>query len=91
MNKTTLIEKVAQNMDGTKKKAEVAVNAIFDTLEESLSSGNEVRLVGFGSFSVSKRNSRTGRNPQTGELMTIPANYTVKFKPGKELKDKIQK
>ncbi len=91
MNKATLVEKVAQNMDGTKKKAEEAVDAIFDTLEESLSSGNEVRLVGFGSFSVSKRKSRTGRNPQTGELMTIPANYTVKFKPGKELKDKIQK
>ena len=91
MNKGILIEKVAQNMNGTKKKAEQAVNAIFDTLEESLSSGEEIRLVGFGSFSVTQRKSRTGRNPQTGELMTIPANKTIKFKPGKELSEKVQK
>lgn len=89
MNKGILIEKVAHNMDDTKKKAEQAVNAIFEVLEESLSAEEEVRLVGFGSFSVTNRKERTGRNPQTGELMTIPAKKTVKFKPGKDLNAKI--
>ncbi|MEB3061162.1 HU family DNA-binding protein, partial [Parvimonas micra] len=72
-----------------KGDASKAVEAVFDAITGSLKKGNEVRLVGFGTFSVSKRKASTGRNPRTGEPMTIKASSQPKFKAGKGLKDAV--
>jgi DNA-binding protein HU-beta len=89
MNKQELIGSVADNTGLTKGDAGKAVEAVFDTIGGALKKGDEVRLVGFGTFSVSKRKASTGRNPRTGEPMTIKASTQPKFKAGKGLKDAV--
>lgn len=91
MNKQELVDKVAETADLPKVKAQEAVEAIFDTIKSCLKSGDEVRLVGFGTFTVSDRAATTGRNPRTGEAIKIPASKSPKFKAGKELKDAVNK
>ena len=89
MNKTELVAAVATKADLSKKDAEAAVKAVLDAVTEALADGEKVALVGFGTFEVSERAAREGRNPQTGEAMTIAASKTPKFKAGKALKDSI--
>lgn len=91
MNKQDLISSVAENADISKQKAALAVDAVLEAIKGSLSSGGDVRLVGFGTFSVSERAATTGRNPRTGEPIKIPASKQAKFKPGKELKEAVNK
>ena len=91
MNKTELIAAVAEKAEISKKDAEKAVKAFTDAVAEVLAKGGKVQLVGFGNFEVSERPAREGRNPRTGETMTIAASKTPKFKPGKALKDEINK
>lgn len=89
MNKKQLIEKVADNMDRSKAEAERAVNAVIDAVGHGLKKDQVVQLIGFGSFNVKKRKKRKGRNPKTGDVITIKASKTVTFKPGKALKEKL--
>ncbi len=91
MNKTELIAAVAEKAEISKKDAEKAVKAFTDAVAEELAKGGKVQLVGFGNFEVSERPAREGRNPRTGETMTIAASKIPKFKPGKALKDEINK
>ena len=91
MKKTELIAAVAEKAEISKKDAEKAVKAFTDAVAEELAKGGKVQLVGFGNFEVSERPAREGRNPRTGETMTIAASKTPKFKPGKALKDEINK
>ena len=88
MNKSELINEISKSLE-SKKDAENAVNAIFDSIAEALSKGEEVRLVGFGSFKVNTRAARVGRNPKTGQEIKIPASKVPAFRPGKELKDTV--
>jgi len=88
-NKNDLIGAVADKTGLTKAQAGEAVDAVFEAISASLKSGDEVRLVGFGTFSVSKRKASIGRNPATGAEIKIPASNQAKFKPGKGLKDSI--
>ncbi|KPV39159.1 DNA-binding protein HU [Thiohalorhabdus denitrificans] len=90
MNKTDLIEKVAKDADLSKAAAGRAVNAVFEGISDSLSKGEEVGIVGFGTFSVSERPARQGRNPQTGKPIQIAATKVPKFKAGKNLKDSVK-
>ncbi len=89
MNKTELVAAIADKAGLTKKDAEEVVNAFTDTVTKALKKGDKVQLVGFGTFEVSKRSARTGRNPQTGETMKIAAAKAPKFKPGKAFKDAL--
>jgi len=89
MNKQELIAAVANASGLGKGDASRAVEAVFDTISASLKKGDEVRLVGFGTFAVSKRKASTGRNPRTGEPMTIKASSQPKFKAGKVIKDSL--
>ena len=89
MNKQELIAAVADTSGLTKGESSRAVEAVFDAISLSLKKGDEVRLVGFGTFSLSKRKASTGRNPRTGEPMTIKASTQPKFKAGKGLKDSV--
>ena len=89
MNKTELIAEVAEKAELSKKDAEAALKAFTDVVAEELKKGEKIQLVGFGTFEVSERQARTGRNPQTGAEMTIPASKAPKFKAGKALKDMI--
>jgi DNA-binding protein HU-beta len=89
MNKQELIAAVADASGLARGDASRAVEAVFDTISASLKKGDEVRLVGFGTFSLSKRKASTGRNPRTGEPMTIKASTQPKFKAGKLLKDSV--
>jgi DNA-binding protein HU-beta len=91
MNKSQLIEKIALGADISKAAAEKALNAFTETVTAELKDGGDVALVGFGSFSVSDRAARTGRNPQTGEAIDIAAAKVPKFKPGKALKEAVNK
>ena len=91
MNKTELIAAVAEKAEISKKDAEKAVKAFTDAVAEELAKGGQVQLVGVGNFEVSERPASEGRNPRTGETMTIAASKTPKFKPGKALKDEINK
>jgi DNA-binding protein HU-beta len=91
MNKQDLIEQVAQSADIPKTKAAEAVDAVIGAIKASLKKGDDVRLVGFGTFTVSPRAATTGRNPRTGEPIKIPASKQPKFKAGKELKQAINK
>ncbi len=91
MNRNDLIAKVADQTDFSKADANRTVDSIFNAIEQALTSGDEVRLVGFGTFSVIHRAASTGRNPRTGEPMQIPASIRPKFKPGKGLKDSVNK
>ena len=87
MNKTELIAVVAEKAELSKKDAEKAIKAFTDAVSEELVKGGKIQLVGFGTFEVSERAAREGRNPQTGETMEIKASKTPKFKAGKALKD----
>ncbi len=89
MNKTELIAAVAGKTELTKKDTEKVLKAFTDVVAEELKKGEKVQLVGFGTFEVSERAAREGRNPQTGETMTIAASKAPKFKAGKALKDMI--
>jgi DNA-binding protein HU-beta len=88
-NKNDLIGLVADKAGLTKADAGLAVDAVFDAITASLKKGEEVRLVGFGTFAVSQRKASVGRNPATGAEIKIPASNQAKFKPGKGLKDAI--
>ena len=85
MNKNDLISAVADSSGLTKSDATKAVEGVFDAISGALKKGDEVRLVGFGTFSVAKRKASTGRNPRTGTEVAIPEGKTIRFKPGKEL------
>ena len=89
MNKTQLIEAVAAKADLKKKDAEAAVNAVTAAIAEALKAGDKVQLVGFGTFEVKERAAREGRNPKTGEKITIAASKHPAFTAGKALKDSI--
>lgn len=89
MNKNELIASVAERAGVTKKDSEKVVNALVDAIQGALSQGDKVSLVGFGTFEVRSRGSRTGRNPQTGQSITIPASRVPAFKAGKQLRDSI--
>ena len=89
MNKQELIGTVAETTGMTKNDASKAVEAVFDSITSQLKKGDEVRLVGFGTFLVSKRAASEGRNPRTGEKIQIPASMQPKFKAGKGLKDSV--
>ena len=89
MNKTELIAAIAEKTELYKKDAEKALKAFTDVVEEELKKGEKIQLVGFGTFEVSERAAREGRNPQTGETMQIAASKSPKFKAGKALKDAI--
>ncbi|MBM7855975.1 DNA-binding protein HU-beta [Desulfohalotomaculum tongense] len=91
MNKAELISSVAEKTELTKKDAEKAVNALLESISEALASGDKVQLVGFGTFDVSERKERKGRNPQTGEEIIIPATKVPTFKAGKALKEMVAK
>ena len=90
MNKTELVVAMAEKAGMTQKNAEAALKAFTDTVAEELKKGEKIQLVGFGTFEVSERAARTGRNPQTGAELTIAASKSPKFKAGKALKDAIQ-
>lgn len=89
MNKNDLIAKVADSADISKADAGKAVDAVFESVTGELSGGGDVRLVGFGTFSVAQRKATKGRNPRTGEEIDIPASKQPKFKAGKGLKDAV--
>ncbi|EGO64564.1 HU family DNA-binding protein [Acetonema longum] len=91
MNKTELVASVAERAGITKKDAEKAINAVFDSVESALAKNDKVQLIGFGTFEVRERAERKGRNPQTGKEITIAASKTPVFKAGKGLKDAINK
>ena len=89
MNKVELVDAIAEKAGLSKKDAEAALKAFTSTVQAELKKGEKVSLVGFGTFEVSKRAARTGRNPQTGEEMTIAASKSPKFKAGKAFKDAL--
>ena len=89
MNKAELVAAMAEKTGLSKKDAEAALKAFTDIVAEELKNGEKIQLVGFGTFEVSERAARTGRNPQTGEEMTIAASKSPKFKAGKALKDSL--
>ena len=89
MNKAELVAAIADKTELSKRDAESALKAFTDVVAEELKKGEKIRLVGFGTFEVSERAARTGRNPQTDEEMTIPASKAPKFKAGKALKDLV--
>ena len=89
MNKTELVSAMAEKTGLSKKDAEAALKAFTDVVAEELKKGEKIQLVGFGTFEVSERAARTGRNPQTGKVMSIEACKAPKFKAGKALKDAV--
>ena len=89
MNKMELVAAVAEQAEISKKDAEKAVKAFTDVIAHELKKGGKVQLVGFGTFEVSERAAREGRNPQSGKMMQIPASKAPKFKAGKALKDML--
>ena len=91
MNKTELINQVAERAEVTKKDAEKVVSATIEAITAALAAGDKVQLTGFGSFEVKARAARVGRNPRTGEATEIPASRTPVFKAGKALKDSVAK
>ena len=91
MTKAELVDEVAKVVQLTKKQAETIVNIVFDSIVESLRAGQKIELRGFGSFRLRSRKSRTGRNPKTGEKVEVPSKKIPYFKPGKELKELINK
>jgi integration host factor subunit beta len=91
MTKAELVDEVARVVGLTKKQAETIVNIVFDSIVESLRAGQKIELRGFGSFRLRSRKSRTGRNPKTGEKVEVPSKKIPYFKPGKELKELINK
>jgi len=90
MKKAELIDAVATKSELTKQDSKKAVDALFETISNTLEKEEKIQLIGFGTFEVRERAERTGRNPQTGEEMTIPASKVPAFKPGKELKEAVK-
>ena len=91
MNKAELVSRMAEKSELTKKEAEMALNALMESIQEALVSGDKVQLVGFGTFETRERAAREGRNPRTKETITIPASTVPVFKAGKEFKDRVNK
>ncbi len=91
MNKSELIDKLSCDRGVTKAHAKAAVECIFDNIAEALAKKESVRLVGFGTFGVRKREARKARNPRTGKTISLPKSVVPFFKPGKELKEKVNK
>ena len=91
MNKAELIEKVASEIGTTKAQTERMLDATMNIIRTSVKKGDEVKLVGFGTFTKAKRKARTGRNPQTGKAIKIPAAWYPKFRPGAEFKQMLRK
>ncbi len=91
MNKAELVEAIAKDAKITKSQAQNALDSFTKNVEKSLKKGKKVTLVGFGTFSTSKRAARTGRNPQTGKPIRIPARRVARFAPGKALKDSVRR
>ncbi|MEM8526879.1 MAG: HU family DNA-binding protein [Bacteroidota bacterium] len=89
MNKGDLVSKIAEKTGLSKSQSSEALNATLDAVSEALKDGDKVTLIGFGTFSLSLRKERPGRNPQTGATITIPAKVSAKFKPGKELSEAV--
>jgi len=89
MNKAELVSKIADDSGLSKTQSNAALDSFVDAVTKALKSGDKVTLVGFGTFSVSKRNARTGRNPQTGATIKIKAKKVARFKAGKELSAKL--
>ena len=89
MNRTELVAAMAEKTQLSKKDADLALKAFIDVVSEEMQKGEKVQLVGFGTFEVSERAAREGRNPQTGETMTIAASKSPKFNAGKALKDLV--
>ena len=89
MNKTELVNTVAESTELSKKDVTKAVDAVFEAIQEALSNGDKVQLIGFGNFEVRERAARKGRNPQTGEEIEIAASKVPAFKPGKALKEAV--
>ncbi|WP_287961645.1 HU family DNA-binding protein [Alcanivorax sp.] len=89
MNKSELVQKIAERAGLSKAQATAALNAMIDAITETLEKGESVSLVGFGTFKVSERAERTARNPQTGETMVVPAAKVPRFSAGKALKDAV--
>jgi DNA-binding protein HU-beta len=90
MNKSDLTEKVAQDCNISKTAAEQALNSILGAITNAVATGDKVALIGFGTFSISNRAAREGRNPKTGETIQIPAGKVVKFKAGTKLADAVK-
>ncbi|UOQ93935.1 HU family DNA-binding protein [Halobacillus shinanisalinarum] len=90
MNKTELVNKVAEDSELSKKNAGKAVDSILESITEALSNENSVQILGFGNFEVKERSARKGRNPQTGEEIEIAASKAPGFKPGKSLKEAVK-
>ena len=91
MNKTDLIQGISERAELSKKDAEKALNAMVDLVIETVAQGGKVQLIGFGSFEARERAAREGRNPQTGDSITIPAKIAPVFKAGKVFKDAVSK
>ena len=89
MNKTERIAAVAEKTDLSKKDADAAVSAVLGAITDALKAGDKIQLVGFGTFEVRNRAAKQGRNPRTGETMTVPASKVPAFKAGKALKDAV--
>ena len=89
MNKAELVSKISDDSGISRSQANAALNSFIEAVTKTLKAGNKVTLVGFGTFSVSKRNARTGRNPQTGAAIKIKAKKVARFKAGKELAAKL--
>lgn len=87
MNKAQLIEKISQHTQMTKAQSELVVDATIEIIQKTVAKGEEVKLVGFGTFSRLNRKGRQGRNPKTGEAVQIPSAKVPRFKPGKDFKD----
>jgi DNA-binding protein HU-beta len=90
MNKAQLVEAIANHTELTKSSVEEVLNGAFDAIKKSVKKGEDVTLVGFGTFSKSKRKARMGRNPQTGKEIKIPAMTVPRFRPGKEFKEALK-
>ena len=86
MTKADLVEKIAEQVSLSKKESEMVVNTVFQSIIDALTKGDKVELRGFGSFRTRQRNSRTGRNPKTGDKVSVPTKSVPFFKPGKQLK-----
>ena len=91
MNKAELVSRMAEKSELTKKEAEMALNALMESIQEALVSGDKVQLVGFGTFETRERAAREGRNPRTKETINIPASTVPVFKAGKKFKERVNK
>ncbi len=90
MNKAELIEKIATETKNSKAHTEAVLDCAIDTIRKAVKKGDDVKLVGFGTFTKAKRKARTGRNPQTGKPIKIPASWAPKFRPGAEFKNLVK-